>query len=181
MSCTDIDRSAAYRSSMRAVVSGVMIVSSRHRDDSSGMTATAVVSLSDNPPLVGIAINKQASVHDLVKGSGLLSINVLSQQHADIAQIFAGSCNVHGKLRFEFGRWRTHAIGLKILDDAASVLIGNVVNAIDCATHTFFVANIVECFVRERSAPLLYHDGQFGCLGASFVADHRIPVDAGQI
>jgi flavin reductase len=166
------DRSAAYRSSMRAVVSGVMIISGRDHDDSSGMTATAVVSLSDDPPLIGIAINKQASVHDLIKGSGLLGINVLSQQHANIARIFADRCNVHGAHRFESGTWRTHAVGLKILDDAASVLIGSVVDVIDCATHSFFVANVVDCSVREGSRPLLYHDGQFGCIGSLVVAEH---------
>lgn len=158
---------AAYRSSMRAIAGAVMIVSSRNGNISSGTTVTAAISLSDSPPLIGIALNKQASVHDLVQGSGLLSINVLSQHHRCIAEVFAGRGGIKGERRFECGSWSANALGLRILDDAASVLIGRVVSAIDCSTHTLFVLAVTDCSTGGAVRPLLYHDGQFGSLSIS--------------
>ena len=55
---------AAFKKGMRHLAASVTLITTRHRDRRGGLTATAVCSVSAEPPQLLICVNKSASAHD---------------------------------------------------------------------------------------------------------------------
>ena len=79
-----------FRSAMGHLVAGVTVVAIK--DDAGrayGMTASAVSSLSLEPPMVLACIDRSATIHDLLVRSRAFSISILAEDQAELAQRFA--------------------------------------------------------------------------------------------
>src|SRR3954452_2763735 len=87
---------AEFKTVMRQVVSSVAIVTSRAGRIRNGLTATAVCSVSAEPPTMLICVNRRASAERIIAESGVFAINFLTQDQHRIARLFSTS-----KLRAE--------------------------------------------------------------------------------
>src|SRR4051812_21239637 len=77
------------RGLMRFVPHPVAVLSVAHDRDCMGVTISSLVSLSLEPPLIGVSIGKQASLYELMRNAGSFSISVLGDGQEDIARRFA--------------------------------------------------------------------------------------------
>lgn len=68
-----------FRGAMRGVASTVCIVAAPTNDGPRGMTATAVMSLSVDPPTLAVAVNRSASLNPSVVEGAPVSIQVLAE------------------------------------------------------------------------------------------------------
>ena len=148
-----------FRLAMRRVASTVNVISLNVDGRPMGVTATAVSSLSMDPPSLLVCINRAASVHASMSDMEAFRVNILHRDQEDIASMFAD--RKMEKLRFVDG-WELGADEPpRLIDAQASVLC----RRIDChqfGTHSIFIGVIEDVRVRDDVSPLLYWNGVYG-------------------
>lgn len=80
---------ARFRQTMGQLVTGVTVVTVRTTTGGLGMTASAVASLSLDPPLLLVCVGKEAIIYDPLLKSERFAINVLAAQQDGLARRFA--------------------------------------------------------------------------------------------
>jgi len=154
----------AYRRVMRAWPSGVTIVTMLDGAVPHGMTASAFTSVSLDPPMVLVVVDRRWRSHALIESAGAFCVNILASDMSALADRFAGR---HGEMadRFHDLRIGTAVSGAPHLSDAAGWLDCAVDRAIEAGDHTIFLGRVLACgTAAEAAAPLLYHDGDYAAL-----------------
>ena len=82
----------------------------------SGLTATAVCSVSPDPPTLLCCVNRQIAPFAAIRESGVFAVNVLGVEDRELAERFAGV--IQGEARFETGVWTTQITGAPLLESA---------------------------------------------------------------
>lgn len=161
MNAKPID-SRAFRGLMRNVAGQVSIVATGARGHRSGLTASAVCSLSDLPPMLLVCINRASSAHDIILENGVFSINALAEGQEAIARIFAGHEGLRGEERFlEVGDWITGVTGAPLLGSAVCQLECRLSEYHETSTHTVFFGTVIAGSSAREEPPLLYHRGAY--------------------
>ncbi|WP_117236888.1 4-hydroxyphenylacetate 3-monooxygenase reductase subunit [Thermus sediminis] len=80
----------AFKEAMSRFAAGVTVVSARFGEEERGMTATAFMSLSLEPPLVALGIWEGAKVLPLLERSGAFTVSLLREGQEPVSQHFAG-------------------------------------------------------------------------------------------
>ena len=158
-----------FKSGMRRLASGVSIITTLGEDGPRGLTATAVCSVSVEPPTLLCCINRGSSAHDVIHASRVLAVNFLSAADQDLSGRFSGADT--REARFTEGRWIKLATGAPILETALASFDCRILSVTDSATHSIFLAEVIEARLGPDAAPLLYFGGGYG----SFVADETQP------
>jgi flavin reductase len=153
---------ADYKRAMRQLAGTVTIVTTQHDGRRAGMTATAVCSLSTDPPSLLACVNRSASSHGLIKAGRVLAVNILCTEHASLAREFSGTVPPHE--RFRSATWTSLKTGAPVLADAAAVFDCEVTDAVETGTHSIFICRVVDLKVSETREPLLYTKGSFARL-----------------
>src|SRR5476651_908107 len=81
---------ADYRNAMARLGAAVNIITTDGPAGRAGFTASAVCSVTDEPPTLLVCLNRNASVYDAFKQNGVLCVNVLGAGHQNISNIFGG-------------------------------------------------------------------------------------------
>lgn len=153
--------SKTFRQVMREVASPVAVVASGEPGERSGLTATAICSVSDNPPTVLVCVNQNAIAHASIIDRGSFSINFLSSDQEDIAVLFSGANKVYGEDRFAIGQWDRGATGAPLLRDAICNLECQLVGHQAVATHTVFIGELISGHKFGSNGALLYQHGSY--------------------
>lgn len=99
-----------FKRAMRRLASTVTIVGTADANGNRyGTTATAVDSVSMNPPSLLVCINHAASIHAPLSGRGAFCVNVLTTEHERLVSAFSG--RLTGEERFAVGDWRDDGRG----------------------------------------------------------------------
>jgi flavin reductase len=139
---------------MRAVPSGVAVLSVDVEGERLGLTVGSVVSLSLDPPLVGVALSRDAAMHELLRRAGGFALSVLAADQTNVAQHFARGVP-------PFAHWhgiasRQGAAGGPLLEGALGWLECRTTAEYPVGDHTFFVGEVLEAQQGTASAPLVY-------------------------
>jgi flavin reductase (DIM6/NTAB) family NADH-FMN oxidoreductase RutF len=138
----------------------VTVVTTKAADGSDqGMTVSAFCSLSLEPPLVLICIEKTASVHEALTRAPSFVVNVLSAKQEQLARRFA----IVDIDRFEGVGFSRSGHGIAVLDEVLAVIECNRVSLLDGGDHTIVVGE-VEAGRAEIGTPLLYYRGGYAQL-----------------
>ncbi|HWK43584.1 MAG TPA: flavin reductase family protein [Stellaceae bacterium] len=156
-----IDREL-FKAGMRQLASGVTIIATQHDGERRGLTATAVCSVSTDPPTLLCCVNRQSKPHDLIEAAGCFSINVLAVEDAALANRFSGGET--GEARFEVGSWGTLVTGAPILETALASFDCAVTETLDGITHTVFIGRVRAVATRPGRPALLYAEGDYAGL-----------------
>ena len=143
------------RGLMRFVPHNVAVLAVDHEGDRMGVTISSLVSLSLEPPLIGISIGKQASLYELVRNAGAFSISLLGDGQEEIAQRFAAG-------RPPIVHWD----GVDIRQGRYAPLIEGALGWIEARTHalhdagdhTFFIAEVESVERGPAPSALMYRD-----------------------
>ncbi len=155
---------AAFRHSMRQLAGAVTVIATGSAGVRFGLTATAICSLSDDPPTLLACVNRSASAHDVIQKNRAFTVNLLSGDQAAVAGRFAGRAGLKGEARFEGATWITLSTGAPILQDALAAFDCRVTQEHVFATHTIFIGQVVAAVARENADPLIYIRGTFRTL-----------------
>lgn len=126
-----------------------------------GLTATAVCSVSPDPPTLLCCVNRQIAPFAAIRESGVFAVNVLGVGDRELAERFAGV--IQGEERFETGAWTSLSTGAPVLESALATFDCRLTRLEEVATHGILFGEIQA--VRSRGAnaePLLYAHGSFG-------------------
>ena len=143
---------------MRGIAATVSVISSRDNLDKQAMTATSVASLSLEPPSMLVCVNKESSIHKIMKQGSSFCINVLNRDQKKIAEI----CSIKGKeeQRFDLGNWE-EIEGVPFNKDSQSNIFCVCEKLINHNTHTLFIGKVVKIINNESKDPLIYKDGNY--------------------
>jgi flavin reductase (DIM6/NTAB) family NADH-FMN oxidoreductase RutF len=152
----------SYKAGMRCLAAGVCIVTTLSRNGQrSGLTATAVCSVSLAPPTLLCCVNRQSGSYNAIHESGVFAVNVLSVNDRTLAERFAGL--VVGEERFAEGAWSALATGAPILKSALASFDCRISQAVELPTHGILFGEIEMVELRAAAAgPLLYAHGDYG-------------------
>lgn len=148
--------SAAYRNGMARLAAAVTIVTTDGPAGRAGFAATAVTSVSDNPPTLLVCLNKGSSAYPAVSANGLVSVNVLSAEHEPVSRLFGGKTPVDE--RFAAASWETTVSGTPRLSDALVSFECRITEVHDGSTHDVLFCEVLDVTTREDGKALVYFD-----------------------
>jgi flavin reductase len=135
---------------------GVTLVTTDGEAGGHGLTANAVASLSLDPPLVLVAVDKRAASLDYLKKNGCFAVNILRLDQEDVSRRFA----TPGPKDFSDLNIITAATGSPILADCLAFLDCRVAEILPGGDHEIFVGEIVAGDYLGGE-PLLYSSGSY--------------------
>lgn len=126
---------------------GLYVLGSRDGERRNGMTANWVTQLSFEPKLVGVGVEKTAFTHELIEAGGAFSVCTISREDRTTVRKFTkpvevdtGASTLNG-FPYHDGR----ITGVPVLDQAPAFVECEVRQAVDCAGHTLFIGEVVDC------------------------------------
>ena len=143
---------ARFRQAMGHFASGVTVVTTASTGELYGMTVSSFSSLSLNPPLVLICIDKSVPSHDMIRDSGRFVVNILEERQEHLSRRFATTATD----KFKGVAWHSGQLGLPVLDNTLAAIECRLRSALDGGDHTIFIGEVLDAEVRE-GAPLLYY------------------------
>ena len=151
-----------HKGGMRHFAVGVTIITARNGEVRAGLTATAVCSVTAEPPRLLVLVNKNVVASEIILESGALCVNILASEQEEIAKAFAGMINgVHGDARFEYGKWREMITGAPILDGTLANFDCRVIKVFAENTHHAFLCEVLATCERNDGEALIYLNGAF--------------------
>ena len=155
-----IDR---FRQGMRQVAGAVTVVTTRGPNgERRGVTATAVCSLSVEPPSLIACVNRSSWVAQFAPASGVFAVNVLAADQEAIARAFAGETGLVGEDRFQVGAWREGITGAPLVDNCLAAFDCRLGQAVEHTSHLILVGHVAETILRAAAgASLVYVNGVF--------------------
>jgi 3-hydroxy-9,10-secoandrosta-1,3,5(10)-triene-9,17-dione monooxygenase reductase component len=150
-------RGDELRGLMRFYPQGVSVLTVEVEGERMGVTISSLVSISLDPPLIGVSIGKQASLYELLRRAGTFGISVLGADQDALAQRFAAGFPpiVH----WQGVETRRGAAGVApLLDGARGWIEASVRDAHDAGDHTLYVADVLSVELGAGSGGLVYFD-----------------------
>jgi flavin reductase (DIM6/NTAB) family NADH-FMN oxidoreductase RutF len=144
-----------FRRVMGRFATGVTVITTRDGDAVRGMTATAFMSGSLDPPLCIVSVGKRAQMHSLLLKAGHFGISILADGQEEYSLHFAGRLARTLEIGFE------ELAGVPVLADACGRIATEIAGRHDCGDHTLFVGHILQMESDDRP-PLIYHAGRYG-------------------
>lgn len=160
-----------FKRAMRALPAQVAVIASQAGDVRIAMTATAVTSLSAEPPQLLICVHKSARPAQVIRGAKAFAVNLTSTSQMDVANQCATPA-LEPEQRFEIGDWtRSAHLGQPMLTGALVGFECRLVSQAEHGTHYVFVGEIKGIQFGD-GAPLLYHDASYREIGPRLDALH---------
>ncbi|HUY41414.1 MAG TPA: flavin reductase family protein [Candidatus Dormibacteraeota bacterium] len=150
----------SYREAMRRTAASVAVITAAHEGRIHGMTATAMTSVSADPPTLLVVVSRATRTHPFIRKSGRFAVNVLARGQEEIARRFAAGI----ENQFDGVAHELHAAEVPIIAGTAAAFVCIATEAFDVATHTIFIGAVEEAHHTELP-PLVYHDGSYHALG----------------
>jgi flavin reductase (DIM6/NTAB) family NADH-FMN oxidoreductase RutF len=147
---------------MRRFPAGVAVLTVDVEGERLGLTVGSLVSLSLEPPLVGVAVSRQAAMHELLRRADSFALSLLAADQQDIAQHFARGVPPialwHGVAT------RLGAAGAPLLEGALGWLECRTVAEHGAGDHTLFVGEVLGAEQGAPTAPLVHLDQAYRSL-----------------
>ncbi len=149
-----------FRRVMGLFSTGVTVVTIPEANTVHGMTANSFTSVSLEPPLILVSIDKRAKAHEIVERVGKFGITILNESQQDVSNHFAGKPDekVEAGLAFE---WFDD---VPVLREGMARISCKLWATYDGGDHTLFVG-LVEKMERDGGVPLLYFQGNYRRIG----------------
>ncbi len=145
------------RDIMGRFATGVTVVTTRDKNGAiAGMTANAVMSLSLDPPLIVVSVDKSAAMHSALSAARCYAINILTRAQEHLSNRFA----TPGPKDFSDLKLREAKTSAPILDGTLGYLDCKLVNILPAGDHDMFVGEILAGELGEGT-PLLFYCGQY--------------------
>ncbi|MGA3207995.1 MAG: flavin reductase [Syntrophales bacterium] len=148
-----MDKAAFYKLSY-----GLYVVSSRKDDLFNGQIANTTFQVTSEPPTIAVGINKQNLTYEYIKASGKFAVSVLSKlAPMQLIGLLGFKCG-RDINKFENLNIRLGKTGVPIvLDNTIAYIEAEVVNEMDCGSHTIFIGQVRDCgILNADEEPMTY-------------------------
>ena len=153
--------SEPFQAGMRKLAGAVSVITTRGGDgERRGLTATAICSLSAEPPSLIACVNRKTWVAQFAPDAGVFAVNVLSHRQEAIARAFAGQTGLAAEERFSVVEWRAGRTGVPVALGALASFECRLERVVDHTTHVVLIGEVVETTLGDGHS-LVYLDGGF--------------------
>lgn len=149
-----------FRRTLARFASGVTVVTTKAADGHlHGLTVSAFCSVSLNPPLILVCIEKKTGSRHAFSESKAFVVNILQENQADVSSRFAS----HSDDKFSGLDYMLGEDEIPILQNCAANLECRLVNSYDGGDHMIFVGEVIKTHIFEGE-PLIYFQGHYRTL-----------------
>jgi flavin reductase len=151
-----------FREAMSRIAASVHIVTTDGPAGLAGITATAVASVTLEPPMMLFCINKASPSAARMIANGIFCINTLAAAHETLADIFAGRTGHRLSERFTQGEWTKLATGCPVLCGAAAAFDCRLVETKEVMTHLVMIGAVEAVDFGPEGGGLTYAQRKYG-------------------
>jgi 3-hydroxy-9,10-secoandrosta-1,3,5(10)-triene-9,17-dione monooxygenase reductase component len=153
---TSLPDATNFRTVLGRLPTGVVIVTGGDPEHPSGLVVGAFMSLSLDPPLVGVSPAKTSTSWPAMQEAGSFCANVLHGDQTDLARAFSRS----GGDKFAGVTWRpSPATGSPLLEGVAAWIDCKIEQTIETGDHWLVVGEVLELAVETDGGALVFHGG----------------------
>ena len=155
-----------FRQIAGSFASGVTIITSGQEGGYHGMTASAFTSLSLNPPMVLVCVDRGARTLGVIESCGCFNVNILAQDQEDVSRSFAkrsepGEDGMRGVV-YTLGK-----LGAPLIKGALAAFECRVALRYDGGDHVIFIGAVEDGSLEDEVEPLLYFQGRYRAMSHS--------------
>jgi flavin reductase len=143
-----------YRNGMASLAAAVNLIATDGPSGRAGFTATAVTSVTDDPPTLLVCLNRASSAAPAVMENKVVSVNALAPGHEAVSSLFGGKTPMED--RFAATRWTSGQTGAPLLDDALVSFDCEVTETVEVGTHFILMCRVVDVRAGDREEALVY-------------------------
>ena len=150
--------SDTFRQVMGHFVTGVTVVTALDGERPFGITVNALSSVSLDPPLVMVALDRRRFLTPIVRAAGRYAVCILSEDQQALSDCFAGAPVEPGREAFCGAAWHPGTTGLPLIDGAIATLECTVVETFSAGDHDLFIGRVDALDSQaDQPMPLLYY------------------------
>jgi flavin reductase len=147
-----------FREAMSRLVGAVTVITTDGPAGLGGFTASAVCSVTDDPPMLLVCMNRSSRQHAVFKSNGVLCVNVLTARQEEVSRTFASAVTVEE--RFQVDRWSVLETGAPALENALVNFDARIGETVEAGTHSIFLCGIVAVRIAPEDHPGLAYYGR---------------------
>ena len=165
---------------MRHWATGIAVVTSRFMENEHGMTVNSFMSVSLEPPLVMVALDRSSRTCALVLQSGVFGVTILASDQQNISDRFAGR-DAESQNRFAGIDTQRLVSGVPFIHGGLAFLDCRVNETYQIATHTLFIGQVVDIYINSETSgePLLYFNQSYQQLSIEGKLLMNVPFNMG--
>ena len=153
---------------MARLGAAVSVITTTGAGGDAGFTASAVCSVTDDPPTLLVCMNRESSLHETFKANGVLCVNTLAASQEALSPLFAGFTESPMPDWFRAADWTRLATGAPVLSGAVVSFDCRIAQVTEVGTHSVFFCEVQAIQSGPAHEGLIY-------FGRSY---HRITVAA---
>ncbi len=148
------------RNVMGHFATGVTVITTKDSSEKPfGLTVNSFTSLSLDPPLVIVCVDKTVDCYSCFDGSRVFAVNVLGEDQEELSRRFA----TKGIEKFKGLQWRMGEHGSPLLDGVVATIECKVHRSYEGGDHTIFLGEILNA-TASGNRPLLFFKGKYNRL-----------------
>ena len=153
----------AFRHTTGLLATGVTVITTRVNGSIHGMTANSVTSVSLDPLLMQVSINRHASMCNLIQQADEFAINILSEGQEDLARHFGSGARTGAQpasLHFE-----PHPDdGAPYIQDTLATIRCRIERLLDGGDHVIVLGRVIHFHAGPPAPPLIYFGERYRSL-----------------
>ena len=143
-----------FRHVLGSFATGITVVTMLEGQEKYGITVNAFMSVSLEPALIAVSIDRRANAHATMLESERFGVSVLRAEQGEISNYFAGRpCQGIGDVYSDFA-------GFPVIDGALAHIVCRTYSVLEGGDHTIFLGE-VEALRTSPGMPLLYYRGRY--------------------
>lgn len=155
-----------FREAMAQLGASVNVVTTDGESGKGGFTATAVCSVTDQPPTILVCMNRSAYQYSRFVNNGVLCVNALRGNQQETANVFAGATQASIEERFKHDNWSTLKTGAPVLENCL-ISLDCVINEInEVGTHGVLFCEVQNIRLGNQGENLMYFRRKYHSLTA---------------
>lgn len=157
---------SALREAMGTFPTGVTVLTSGHGEDTEGMTANAMISVSLDPPLLLVSVHRETRINPRIKETGSYAVSLLSATQEGLSRLFASperSSGLSAVRSLGGGYGKT---GAPLAAESLAAIECELEEVYPGGDHELFLGRVVAVHMGDtRKGPLIFHEGSYPSLG----------------
>jgi flavin reductase len=146
----------AYRNAMARLGAAVSVVTTAGPAGRCGFTASAVCSVTDDPPTLLVCMNRGSDLNAKFKANGVLCVNTLNARQEVLSNLFAGYGEADMDARFAAAGWTELSTGSPVLSHAVVSFDCRIVQVTEVGTHSVLFCEVASLQFGSSHEGLIY-------------------------
>lgn len=158
-----------FRDGMSMLGGAVSVITTDGEAGRFGFTATAVTSVTDEPPTLLVCMNRNSFANPHFKTNGVLCVNVLQSHHQDVSWHFA-SRDLQSEERFAKHQWTSLTTGSPVLEESLVGFDCEIFESHEIGSHTVFYCRVKDAKINSDGQGLVYFNRAYHSLNQQSAA-----------